>query len=326
MKAIVYTEYGSPADVLHLKNVEKPTPKDNEVLVKVHAASLNAADLYIVSGTPFLVRLMTGGLRKPKQPIPGSDMAGVVEAVGKSVTQFRPGDAVFGDLADCGRGAFAEYVTVPEKYLVAKPANISFEEAAAVPMAAVTALQGFREQIRPGQKVVVNGASGGVGTFAVQIAKAFGAEVTGVCSTRKMDTVRSIGADHVIDYTQEDFTRNGQRYDFILDTAAYRPIADYKRALTPNGIYVLAGGSTAEILKSMISGPLLSRGGQKMGNLMANPDQKDLNEIKTLMESGKVKSVIDRCYPLGETAEALRYLEAGQARGKVVITIATAGV
>jgi len=320
MKAIVYTQYGS-ADVLRFEDIVKPTPEANEVLIKIQAASLNAADLHIISGSPFLVRLMTGGLTKPKRPIPGSDMAGVVEAVGSDVKRFRPGDAVYGDLSGCGWGAFAEYVAVPENILALKPANLSFEQAAAVPMAAVTALQGFGGRVQPGQKVLVNGASGGVGSFAVQIAKAFDAEVTGVCSTKKIDTVRALGADHVIDYKREDFTQNGQQYDFILDTAAYRSISEYRRSLTPNGIYVMAGGATAEILKAMFLGPLLSRGGQKLGNLMANPDAKDLNFLNGLFEAGKVVPVIDRCYPLNETAEAIRYLEGGDARGKVIIGV-----
>lgn len=320
MKAIVYTQYGS-TDVLQFKEVEKPTPKANEVLIKIHAASLNVADSHIISGSPLLVRLMTGGLTKPKRPIPGSDMAGVVEAVGSDVKLFRPGDAVYGDLNRCGLGAFAEYVAAPENVLALKPANLSFEQTAAVPMAAVTALQGFDGRVQPGQKVLVNGASGGVGSFAVQIAKAFGAEVTGVCSTKKIDTVRAIGADHVIDYKHEDFTQNGQRYDFILDAAAYRPMSEYKRSLTPNGIYVMAGGATAELLKAMLTGPLLSRGGQKMSNLMANPDAKDLNFLNGLFEAGKVVPVIDRCYPLSETAAAVRYFEGGHAAGKVVIGV-----
>lgn len=323
MKAIVYTEYGPP-DVLQLKEVEKPTPKDNEVLIKVHAASANAADWHIMRGEPFLVRLMVGGLLKPKIKILGADIAGQVEAVGRNVKQFQPGDEVFGDISDCGWGGFAEYVCVSEDALVLKPASTTFEEAAAVPLAAVTALQGLRDkgQIQPGQKVLINGASGGVGTFAVQIAKSFGAEVTGVCSTRKLDMVRSIGADQVIDYTQEDFTKSGQRYDLILAANGYHPILDYKRALSPEGIYVCTGGSMAQIFQSMLLGPWMSMiGSKKMGNLAAKSNKKDLAFMKELLEAGKVVPVIDRRYPLSEVAEALRYLEEGHAQGKVVITV-----
>jgi NADPH:quinone reductase-like Zn-dependent oxidoreductase len=322
MKAIIYTQYGSP-DVIQFKEVEKPTPKDDEVLIKVHAASVNAGDWHYLRGTPWLFRLASG-LLKPKNIFLGADVAGQVEAVGKNVTQFQPGDEVFGDLSACGRGTFAEYVCASETALVLKPANISFEEAAAVPVAAVTALQGLqsRVQIQPGQKVLINGASGGVGSFAVQIAKTFGAEVTAVCSTRNLDRMRSIGADYVIDYTQEDFTKNGQQYDFILAANGYRPFSDYKRALNPGGTYVMTGGATAQMFEAMLLGPLTSiRGNKKMGNVMAKPDQEDLTFMKELLEAGKVKSVIDRCYPLSEVAEAIRYLEAGLAQGKVVITV-----
>jgi NADPH:quinone reductase-like Zn-dependent oxidoreductase len=249
MKAIVRQKYGSP-DVLELREVEKPTPKDDEVLVKIHASSANPADRATMSGPPFLFRfLFQMGLRKPKDPRLGNDIAGQIEAVGSNVTQFKPGDEVFGAFT----GGFAEYASVPENRLALKPANISFEEAAAVPVAALTALQGLRDKghIQPGQKVLVNGASGGVGTFAVQIAKSFGTEVTAVCSTRNLDTARSIGADHIIDYTQEDFTRNGQRYDLILAVNGYHPILDYRRALSPKGIYVMAGGSNAHIFQSI---------------------------------------------------------------------------
>src|SRR2546423_8499861 len=244
MKAIVYTQYGSP-DVLQFKEVARPTPQDNEVLVKVHAASVNAAELHFLKADPFLMRFMGFGLLKPKHTILGAAMAGRVEAVGRNVTQFQPGDEVFGDLTKCGWGAFAEYVCAREDALALKPANVTFEQAAAVPLAAVTALQGLRAkgQIQPGQQVLIYGASGGVGTFAVQLAKSFGAQVTGVCSTRNVDMVRSIGADHVIDYTQEDFTKNGQRYDLIFAVNGYHSLADYKRALNPGGAYVFIGGS-----------------------------------------------------------------------------------
>jgi len=323
MKAIVYEKYGPP-DVLQLKEVEKPTPKDDEVLVKVHAASANAKDWRLLRADPFLVRLMGGGLLKPKNKILGSDIAGRVEAVGRNVKQFQPGDEVFGDTADCGLGGFAEYVCARENALALKPASMTFEEAAAVPLAAVSALQGLRDkgQIQPGQKVLINGASGGVGTFAVQIAKSFGAEVTGVCSTRNLDMVRSIGADQVIDYTQEDFTKSGQRYDLILAVNGYHPISDYKRALSPKGIYVMVGGSMAQMFQAMLLGPWISMtGSKKMGILSAKANKKDLAFIKELLEAGKVVPVIDRRYTLSEVADALRYLEEGHAQGKVVITL-----
>ena len=321
MKAIVCRKYGSP-DVLQLEEIEKPTPKDHEVLLKVHAASANAGDWHLLRGEPFPVRLMFG-LLKPRHKILGADVAGRVAAVGRNVSQFQSGDEVFGDISVCGFGAFAEYVCVTENALVLKPANLSFEEAAAVPAAAVTALQGLRKgQIQPGQKVLVNGASGGVGTFAVQIAKSFGADVTGVCSTRNLDRVRSMGADHVIDYTQEDFTQNGQRYDLILAANGYHSIGDYKRALSPNGIYVMTGGSGAQMVQAMFLGPWLSMvGNKKMGNLLMKPNKKDLVFVKELLEAGKVVPVIDRRYPLNEVADAIRYLEEGHARGKIVITL-----
>ena len=323
MKAIVYTEYGPP-DVLQLKDVEKPTPSDNDVLVEIIAASVNAYDWHFLSADIFLIRLMGGGLLKPKNTRLGADMAGRVEAVGRNVKQFQPGDEVFGDIGAWGNGAFAEYVSVPEKALTLKPINLSFDEAAAVPMAALTALQSLRDagQIQPGQKVLINGASGGVGTFALQIAKWFGAEVTAVCSTRNLDQARSLGADLVIDYTKEDFTKNGQLYDLILAVNGYHPISAYKRALTPKGIYVMAGGSMAQIFQAMLLGQVMSeKGGRKMGGLTARINQKDMALLKELLEAGKVVPAIDRCYPLSETAEALRYLGEGHARGKVVISV-----
>lgn len=323
MKAIVYTEYGS-LDVLHLIDVEKPAPKDNEVLVKILAAAVTVGDLIFVKGDPFLARLGSG-LFKPKHQIPGKEMAGRVEAVGGNVTQFKPGDEVFGDLYVCGLGAFAEYVCVPENAIALKPVNMSFEEAAAVAESAIVALQGLRDKgkIQPGQKVLINGASGGVGSFAVQIAKSFGAEVTAVCSTRNLAMARSIGADHVIDYTQEDFTRNGQRYDLILAANGYHPISDYKRALSPNGSYVMTGGSMAQLSQAMFLGPWISMtGSKKMGSMSLKPNKSDLVFMKKLLEAGKVKPVIDRRYPLSEVPDALRYLEEGHARGKVVIMVA----
>ncbi len=325
MKAMVYTRYGPP-EVLHLQEVAKPVPNAGEVLVKVHAAALNAADWHLLSADMFLIRFMAGGLLKPAHTTLGADIAGRVEAVGRAVTQFQPGDEVFGDISGCNWGGLAEYACAREEVLVSKPAGLTFEQAAAVPMAAVTALPGLRDQgqIQPGQKILINGASGGVGTFAVQIAKAFGAEVTAVCSSRNVDLVRSLGADHVIDYTQEDFTKNGQSYDLILAANGYHPISDYKRALSPRGIYVMTGGSMAQIFQAMLLGPSMSKaGGKKMGGLSAKPDQKDLAFVKELIEAGKVTPVIDRCYPLSETAEAFRHLGEGHARGKVVITVAS---
>jgi len=319
MKAIVYTKYGSP-DVLQLKDVEKPTPKDDEVLIKIHAASINAYDWHFLTADIFLIRVMGGGLLKPKNTRLGADIAGRVEAVGRNVKQFQPDDEVFGMV----RGGFAEYACAPENALGLKPSNLSFEEAAAVPMAAVTALQGLRDtgQIQPGQKVLINGASGGVGTFAVQIAKSFGAEVTAVCSTRNLDQARSLGADHVIDYTKEDFTQNGQQYDLILAANGYHSLSAYKHALTPKGIYVMAGGSMAQIFQAMLMGSWMSEtGGKKMGAGMAKRNQKDLVILKELLEAGKIVPVIDRRYPLSEAAEALRYLGEGHARGKVVIAV-----
>lgn len=322
IKAIVYNKYGPP-DVLELTEVEKPIPEDNQVLVKIHAASVNYSNLVLLKGEPFLARFAFG-LLKPKYPIPGGDIAGRVEAVGKDVKQFQPGDDVFGDLSGCGWGGFAEYVSVPENVLALKPANMSFEEAAAVPMAGVTALQGLRDKgkIQSGQKVLINGASGGVGTFAVQIAKSFGAEVTAVCSTRNLDIVRSIGADETIDYTKEDFTKKMQRYDLILAVNGYQPISAYKRALSPNGIFVHAGGSGAQLFQAMVLGPWISMtSSKKMGSMLQRPNQKDLIYMKELLEASKVQPIIDRCYKLSEVPEALKYFEEGHAQGKVVITV-----
>lgn len=322
MKAIIAERYGMP-DVLEFKEAAKPNPKDNEVLVKVQAAALNMFDWHLLTADIFLVRL-NAGLFKPKYRIPGADVAGRVEAVGKDVTQFKVGDEVYGDLAASGCGSFAEYVAVPEKALALKPVNLTFEEAAAYPMAAVTALQGLRDQgkLQPGQKVLIQGASGGVGSFAVQIAKALGAEVTAVCSTRNMEQVRSLGADHVIDYTKEDFTRNGKQYDLILAVNGYHPINDYKRALTPKGIYVMAGGATKQIFEALLRGSFLSeKAGRKLGAFTAQPKQEDLFFLKTWAEEGKVKPVIDKRYPLSETAQALYYLGEGHVRGKVILTV-----
>jgi len=317
MKAIIYTEYGSP-DVLQLMDVEKPSPKDNEVLIKVHAASANPADWHLMRAEPFLARL-ENGLLKPKNPRLGADLAGRVEAVGKNITQFQAGDDVFGGMPLDGLGSFAEYVCSTEDALALKPARLTFEQAAAVPLAAFTALQGLRDkgQIRQGQKVLINGASGGVGHFAVQIAKSFGTEVTGVCSTRNLDMVRSIGADHVIDYTKEDFTQTGQRYDLIFDAVGNRSVSDYQRALSPNGICSVAGFTSLSRLFQ-----IMFLGGKKVGLMeTAKGNKKDLLFIKDLLEAGKVIPVIDRTYTLSEVPEAIRYLEKGHARGKVVITV-----
>ncbi len=323
MKAIVCTKYGAP-DVLELQEVEKPTPRDNQVLVQVQAASVNALDWHLMRAEPFLVRLMGKGFLKPQDPRMGVDLAGRVEAVGSAVTQFRPGDEVFGG----GSGAFAEYACASENALALKPANLSFEEAAAVPVAALTALQGLRDKgrVQTGQKVLIHGASGGVGTFAVQIAKSFGAQVTAVCSTRNVDMVRSLGADHVVDYKKEDFTRNGERYDLILAVNGYHSIFTYQRALSAQGVYVMAGGANERLFQAMFQtmllGPLIVRTGkQTMGTFMAEVNQQDLAFMKELLESGKVVPVIDGCYPLEKTAEALRYFEQVHAKGKVVITL-----
>jgi NADPH:quinone reductase-like Zn-dependent oxidoreductase len=322
MKAIVSTRYGSP-DVLAFKDVTKPTPKDDEVLVRIHAAGVNAADWRWLRGDPLVGRFMYG-LLKPNNTILGADIAGVVEAVGAKITAFKPGDEVFGDLSAVGFGGFAEYVCARADALALKPANLTFEQAAAVPMAAVTALQGLRTtgKIQPGQRVLVNGASGGVGTFAVQIAKALGTEVTAVVSTRNVAQARSLGADHVIDYSQEDFTQNGQQYDLILAANGYQPISAYKRALSPAGMYVMTGGSNAQMFQAMLLGPWVFRSGnQKMGNGGGGPNQADLVIVRDQLAAGKVVPVIDRCYPLSQVPDAIRYVEAGHARGKVVITI-----
>ncbi len=322
MKAIVYTKYGPP-DVLQLKEVEKPSPKEDEVLIKINAAAINQGDYYSLTGKPFMVHL-TDGLFKPKDKILGMDVAGRIEAVGRNVKQFQSSDEVFGDISWHAKGAFAEYVSVPENLLALKPPNISFEDAASVPVAAVVALQGIRDtgQIQPGQKVLINGASGGVGTFAVQIAKYYGAEVTAVCSTGKMDLVRSIGADHAIDYTQEDFTQNGKHYDLILGVNGSHPLSDIKRALSPEGTYVCIGGPISHIFKTLLLGPLMSKKEVKqLRNATAQHSQKDLVVVKELLEAGKVVPVIDRRYKLSEAAEAFRYFGGGHAKGKVVITV-----
>lgn len=320
MKAIVYTQYGPP-DVMHLKEVEKPAPKDNEVLIKAHAASVNAADWHLLTADIFLVRLMTG-LFKPKNQIPGLDIAGRVEAVGKKVSRFKPGDEVFGDI---GHGSFAEYAIGNENQLALKPSNLSFDEAAAVPVAGLTALQGLRDggKIQTGQKVLINGAAGGVGTFAVQAAKAFGAEVTAVCSTRNLEQARSLGADHVIDYTQEDFTKSGKQYDLIFAANGYHSLTEYKQALTSKGVYVMAGGKSRQIFEALLLGSWLSeKNGRKLGSISAHANLQDLLTLKEMLEAGKIAPIIDKRFPLSEVPEAMRYLGTGHARGKVVITVA----
>ncbi|HET9908251.1 MAG TPA: NAD(P)-dependent alcohol dehydrogenase [Anaerolineales bacterium] len=321
MRAIRFTKYGPP-DLLQLIEVETPTPNPDQVLVRVYAAAANPLDWHRMRGAPFLVRI-GDGLLKPKNPKLGADIAGRVEAVGSAVTGFQPGDEVFGSV---GSGGFAEYVCARARNLAHKPGNVSFEEAAAAPVVGLTALQGLRDigHIQAGQKVLVNGASGGVGHFAVQIAKAYGAEVTGVCSTRNLDMVRSLGADHVIDYIREDVSRTGQRYDLMYDSIGNRSVFAYRRALKPQGVCVIAGFTGfSRLLEQMTLGKLLSKdGGRKIGGMgMAKVTSEDLLVIKELLETGKVRPVIDRSYPLSETAEAIRYLETGHAKGKVVITV-----
>src|SRR5256886_1669803 len=327
MKAIVYCDYG--LGNVRLDQIEKPVPKDDEVLVRVRAASVNPYDWHFVEGTPYVMRAMGVGLRKPKDIRLGVDFAGTVEAVGKNVTQFKPGDEVFG-----GRGgAFAEYVCRRATGAIAlKPANVTFEQAAALNTAGITALQAVRDQgkVQSGQKVLINGASGGVGTFAVQIAKSYGADVTGVCSTRNVDLVQSLGADHVIDYTKEDFTKGDQRYDVILDNVANHSISEYRRVLTPKGKYIMIGGGSGakdwqglfgmmtRPFKAMLLKPFVS---QEMGMMLTDPKQNDLVVLADLLQSGKVEPVIDRTYKLSDLPDAIRYLEQGHARGKVVITV-----
>jgi NADPH:quinone reductase-like Zn-dependent oxidoreductase len=325
MKAIVYHHFGSP-DVLRLEEIEKPVPTDNQLLIKVRGASVNPLDWHYMEGTPYLGRLVEFGLLKPKVTRLGVDYAGTVEAVGKNITQFKPGDEVYGNRF----GAFAEYVVASEKALALKPANLTFEQAASVPVAGVTALQGLRDKgkVQPGQKVLINGASGGVGTFAVQIAKSFGADVTGVCSGRNVEMVRSIGADHVIDYTKEDFTRSGQRYDLILDNVGNHSLLECRRVLNPNGKIIMIGGGGINdgrwtgplvgVIKALVLKPFVT---QEMSMMLAEMNKKDLTILADLIQAGKVKPVIDRTYTLSQLPEALRYLEEGHARGKVVITV-----
>ena len=323
MKAIVQDQYGS-ADVLRLAEVDRPICSDKHALVRVRTAAVNAGDWHLMRGDPFLLRPMFGGYLRPKVKTLGFDIAGQVEAVGKEVTQFQPGDEVFGDISECGFGAFAEYICVPPEALAFKPATASFESAAAVPAAAVTALQGLRDrgQLQPQQSVLINGASGGVGSFAVQIAKALGAKVTAVCSTSKMDMVRSLNPDSIIDYTQTDPTQTGHLYDLILDTAAYRSALDYLLSLTPKGTYVMVGGSMRHLLQAMLLSLWFAKPQrQQVKSLIAKPNQDDLQVVRDWLASGEIVPVIDRVYSLSEVPEAICQLEQRQVRGKVVIRI-----
>ncbi len=322
MKAIVLTRYGSP-DYFELKEVAKPKPGDNEVLIMVFAASINSWDWEILIARPFVNRLMAGLLRPKRIKILGCDIAGRVEAVGKNVTQFQPGDEVFGDLSGCGWGGFAEYVCARDNALALKPDTMTFEQAAAIPQAGLLALQAllYREQVRPGQKVLFNGAGGGVGTLGIQMAKSFGAEVTGVDNTEKLDIMRSSGADHVIDYTQEDFTRSGKHYDRIIDVKATRSVSDYKRALNHGGVFVMVGGSSSLVNKLLLLGPWISMTESKKMGLLLHKANKGMAFMKELFEAGKVVPVIDRRYTLNDVAEALRYYGEGQVKGKIVINL-----
>ncbi|MBK8027190.1 MAG: NAD(P)-dependent alcohol dehydrogenase [Chloroflexi bacterium] len=323
MKAMIYTQYGSP-DVLRLADVPRPTPRAGEVLVKVHAVAANSGDIRLLRAQPFVVRLSGQGLFKPKRAILGSDIAGRVEAVGSGVTEFKLGDAVYGDLSANGLGGFAEYIAVPESVLAPMPANLSFEEAAAVPMAGVTALQALRDKgkVQGGERVAINGASGGVGTFAVQIAHDMGAEVTAVASAGKLDMLRSLGASQVIDYAREDFTARAGQYDVILGVNGYHPLTHYARALKPGGRYVMVGGTDGQLFEAMLRAPLMpKRDGKRLDHLIAKVSSADLRAVTALIERGKVKPVVERCYPLEALAEALHYLDAGHARGKLVMTL-----
>jgi 2-desacetyl-2-hydroxyethyl bacteriochlorophyllide A dehydrogenase len=323
VKAIVSNQYGSP-DTLEYKEVEKPVPNENQVLVRIQASSINKSNLILLKGEPFLARFAFG-LKKPKFPIPGGDIAGTVVEVGKNVTQFQPGDEVYGELSGFGWGGFAEYAAVPEEAIAPKPSNLSFEEAAAVPMAALTAFQALRDKgkIQENQKVLIYGASGGVGTFAVQFAKAFGAEVTAVCSTRNVEIAESIGADHVIDYKKKDFSQIIEQYDLIIGANGMQPIKLYVRALNPNGRFVHVGGSESQLFQTMLKGPWISMtSNKKVGSFLQRPNQKDLILIKEIIEAGEVTPVIDRHFQFDEIPEAFRYFWEGHAKGKVVITIA----
>ena len=319
MKALCISKYG-PIDNLSLQEVEKPIPKDDEVLIKVKATSINYNNLLFIKGEPFVGRFFTG-LFNPGKKIPGNDVAGIVESVGKDVKQFKAGDEVFGDLT--GFGAFAEFVTTPQSTLILKPAFLSFEDAAATPEAGLVALQALRDHgnIQPDQKVLINGASGGIGSFAIQIAKSFGAEVTGVCSSRNFDLVRSIGADHVIDYTKEDFVEKSPGYDLIISTIGYRHIKDFKKALNPQGVYIATGGDMAQVFQAMLLGSWFSeRNGKRLGSMVVKPN-KDLDFLTGLMEKGDVKPVIEKIIPFEEIVNAIKHYDTGHASGKIVITL-----
>lgn len=321
MKAIVFTKYGSP-DVLKLEDIEKPTPKDNEILVKVHAASVNDWDWGLLRGKPFMIRLFNG-LIKPKTRIMGTDVAGKVEAVGSKVQNFKPGDEVYGDISACGFGSFAEYVCASEKALKLKPNSLTFVEAASIPHSGVLALQGILDirQLQPGQKILINGAGGGAGTLAIQLAKLKGVEITGVDKTEKLDKMRSLGADYVIDYTVEDFTKNGQCYDLIIDFQGHHSIFDNMRSLSPKGFYTMVGGATSRMFQVLLLGPLLSMTSSKKLGILYHSPNKHLDYMEELLEADKVTTVIDKCYPLIEVPEAIRYFGAGNAIGKLLITI-----
>ncbi len=320
MKAITYNKYGSP-DELKLEEVAKPIPKDNEVLIKVRAASINSWDWDLLRGEPFIVRLAGGGIKKPIKKILGCDVAGQVETVGNKVKNIKVGDAVFGDISQSGWGAFAEYVCAPETALMPKPIGMTFEEAAALPQAGVMALQGIQDygRVTNGQKVLINGAGGGVGTFAIQLAKMYGAEVTAVDHTNKLDKMQSLGTDYVIDYTQEDFTNSGKQYDFILDVVGHHSLFDYKRSLRANGMYRMVGGNTKLIFQSLLIGPMISVFGSKKMGILAHEPNKGLDTLLALCESGKVEPIIDKVYELFEVPAALQRLGDGMAFGKVVI-------
>ena len=322
MKSIAFTRYGSPDDLL-FREVDKPVPGENEVLVKIHAASINSWDWELLNARPFLNRVLFGLFRPKRLKTLGFDIAGRIEAIGKGVQKFQAGDEVYGDLSACGWGGFAEYVAVTEDVLTAKPAELSFQKAAAVPQAGLLAWQGLVDEghIRSGQKVLINGATGGSGTFAVQIAKTFDAEITGVCSTGKMEFVRSLGVDHVIDYTREDFTRNGKQYDLIIDAQGHHSIFDYRRALSPKGVYVMHGGASSRIMQVMLLGPVLSLFGSRKLRILLHKANRGLDELGELLQSGKVVPIVDKCFPFSETIDALKYYGDGQARGKVVISM-----
>jgi len=327
MRTIEFTRYGSP-DYLRFKEVEVPTPGDHEVLVRIHATSINSWDWELLHATPFANRVMFGLFRPKKLKTLGFDVAGRVEAVGSEVKFFRVGDEVYGDLSACGWGGFAEYVSAPESALSIKPKNLSFEQAAAVPQAGLLAWQGIVElgHIRSGQKVLINGASGGSGTFAIQIARTFDVEITGVCSTGKMDFVRALGVDHVIDYMHEDFTRSGKQYDLIIDAHALHSMFDCRRALSPNGRYIAHGGATSTLMSILYLGRLLSLFDNRRLQLLLHKANKGLDALGSLLESGKVVPIIDKCFPFSQTIEALKYYGNGNARGKVVITMQDSGI